>query len=174
MWPIGERSSPKAACTILVEQATGSYDEKARLWDARQLRSPLCECECEGGVWRLKWHPMRRDTLLAACMHAGFKVLRTCDSSTSTEDGTSTHSTSTSDCEAPGLRCIASYTAHGMGAGGLAYGADWRWPGVGLLGEASTGSGAVPAAPVRLVAATCSFYDRQLHLWSLQDSPSRN
>lgn len=62
------------------------------------------QLHCDGGVWRLKWHPSRSELLLAACMHAGFRVLKVLS------DGP--------------LEVIAEYTAHGMGAS-LAYGADW-------------------------------------------------
>ncbi|CAG9786376.1 unnamed protein product [Diatraea saccharalis] len=55
---------------------TGSYDEKARLWDARSLKSCITETDLGGGVWRLKWHPYHPDTVLAACMYGGFRILR--------------------------------------------------------------------------------------------------
>ena len=48
----------------------------------------------------------------------------------------------------------AQYTAHGTGSA-LGYGADWA------------------PTPARddggLLAATCSFYDRQLHVWRYSD-----
>ena len=132
--------------------ASGSYDESVRLWDMRQLRSPLGEHGCGGGVWRLKWHPSRADVLLAACMHAGFAVLKTAGGEVdeSGGEGADGEADAPLPCE---LEALALYEAHGLGAGGLGYGADWR-----------RGAGADGAADV---AATCSFYDRALHLWSV-------
>jgi diphthamide biosynthesis protein 7 len=39
---------------------------------------PLMEVNVGGGAWRVKWHPSpsRKDDLLVACMHDGFKVIR--------------------------------------------------------------------------------------------------
>ena len=128
--------------------ATGSYDEKARLWDARRLRHPLCELECGGGVWRLRWHPERPQLLLAACMHAGFRVLSTGAPAEGDEDGLPSS-----------LELGPSYEAHGTGAA-LGYGADWAH-----RGEGAGGDGTAP-----VIGATCSFYDRQLHLWALPSS----
>jgi hypothetical protein len=97
-----------------------------------------------GGTWRLKWHPVRDDLLLAACMYNGFATLRA---------GTQ------GDW---GSLCVeAAYSGHES----IAYGADW-WHGR----VTAAGTGARQAADGRMdgtwLVATCSFYDRRLHLWS--------
>ena len=51
--------------------AVGSYDEKLRLYDARQMRYPVNETHVGGGIWRAKWHPTLPQKLLLACMHGG-------------------------------------------------------------------------------------------------------
>eukprot|EP00965_Chrysotila_dentata_P176829 5840099-Pleurochrysis_carterae.AAC.2 len=84
--------------------ATGSYDETFRLWDCRQLKAPVHEVSCGGGVWRIKWHSLMPEYALTACMHAGFTVLHL--------DQTGSPSVH------------ATYIAHGSGTA-LAYGVDW-------------------------------------------------
>lgn len=52
---------------------TGSYDEKIRLFDVRQLATPLSCLEMGGGVWRM----CRRDCIVgAACMQAGYGFVK--------------------------------------------------------------------------------------------------
>jgi diphthamide biosynthesis protein 7 len=41
------------------------------------MRAPLTEVETGGGIWRIKWHPTKKDTLLSASMHAGGFVIQT-------------------------------------------------------------------------------------------------
>ena len=110
--------------------ATGSYDETVRLWDTRQLRAPLAEEGGDGGgVWRLRWHPERSRVLLAARMHGGFGVLRAVVAEEEEEDEVDEvekeKEVVTKNLVVT-LEQIARYTAHGLGACGLGYGADWR------------------------------------------------
>lgn len=90
--------------------AVGSYDESLTLWDARFPRRPLFEADPEategGGVWRLKWHGRDNDMLLAACMHAGYRVF-------------------SMKGEGDSLEWVKTY--HGDHKS-LAYGADWAPP----------------------------------------------
>lgn len=54
-----------------------SYDNKVKLFDSRNPFIPLTEIDVGGGAWRVKWHPCsaRKNDLLVACMHDGFKVI---------------------------------------------------------------------------------------------------
>jgi len=57
--------------------AVGSYDNKVKLFDTRNPFIPVTEIDVGGGAWRVKWHPCftRKNDLLVACMHDGFKVI---------------------------------------------------------------------------------------------------
>jgi hypothetical protein len=132
--------------------ATGSYDEKARLWDARKPRTPLAELDVGGGAWRLQWRPRvgggadgSGDLLLAACMYNGFSVLR----AGGLEDG-----------DAASIEVVERYEAHES----IAYGCDW-WRGGGRRGGSAPCSSSSADDP-RCIVATASFYDKRLHLWS--------
>ncbi|KPJ21022.1 WD repeat-containing protein 85, partial [Papilio machaon] len=80
---------------------TGSYDEKVRLWDARNLKCCITDENVNGGVWRLKWHPYNNRVVLAACMYGGFRLLRVNDE----------------------ISVIDEYLEHES----IAYGADWKF-----------------------------------------------
>ena len=64
-------SSPWDEFTI----ASGSYDEKVRLWDRRALREPINVVECGSGAWRLKWNPVNKNLMGVAAMRAGFQII---------------------------------------------------------------------------------------------------
>jgi len=110
---------------------TGSYDEKIRLWDLRNLTRPVQEHELEtgGGVWRIKCHPKEQGTLAVACMYGGFFLIG-------------------GACGGAELTVFEEYVG-GHDKDKIAYGVDW------YKGETT-----------RSLAASCSFYDRVVELWS--------
>lgn len=133
---------------------SGSYDEKVRVWDSRSLRDPLSTTPTGGGVWRLKWHPnpSKGNLLLAACMHAGVRVLSMgvgpSDPLVSGELEPSPAELEKGSIDEGG-RVVATYTRHES----MAYGVDWC---------RLSSSLQCPQA----VIASCSFYDSLLCLWS--------
>ncbi|TFY69242.1 hypothetical protein EVJ58_g515 [Rhodofomes roseus] len=118
--------------------AVGSYDNTVRLFDARKPLVPLTQADVGGGAWRVKWHPSpeRKNDLLVACMHDGFKVVRF---SLSDLNDTSQ--------DQPGWEVVKRFDEHES----LAYGVDWSFA------EASKDEDTL--------IASCSFYDHTLHLW---------
>lgn len=92
-----------------------------RVFDKRNLRRPVAEHDVGGGIWRVKWHPSeaRKQDLLVACMHDGYKVV---------------HLSSSSGSD-PAITTQSENREHES----LAYGADWtqRADGTTLVGTAS-------------------------------------
>ncbi|KAG8962755.1 hypothetical protein FRC05_005121 [Tulasnella sp. 425] len=93
--------------------AVGSYDSTVRLFDTRKPLRPFLQMDVGGGAWRVKWHPspQRRHDILVACMHDGFKVLRT------SGDGYE------SNLSSSGYEVLKRFDEHKS----LAYGVDWSY-----------------------------------------------
>jgi len=118
--------------------AVGSYDSIVRIFDVRQLGSPVSQANVGGGAWRVKWHPdeMRKEDLLVACMHDGFKVVQFGP----TTDGGRVFSGEP--------EVVKRHDDHES----MAYGADWSHASALASGETLIGG--------------CSFYDHKMSLWS--------
>eukprot|EP00928_Gymnodinium_smaydae_P048645 TRINITY_DN32544_c0_g1_i1.p1 TRINITY_DN32544_c0_g1~~TRINITY_DN32544_c0_g1_i1.p1 ORF type:complete len:399 (-),score=84.16 TRINITY_DN32544_c0_g1_i1:278-1390(-) len=117
--------------------ATGSYDEKLRLFDRRNLSRPLLVSSRLGdGAYRVAFHPSE-DVVAIAAMRAAFQ-LHAFDVRSAETDG--------EVLEAGDLRQVGSYGSETEGChGSLAYGISWHRSGQFL--------------------ASASFYDRSLHVW---------
>ncbi|ORX36502.1 WD40-repeat-containing domain protein [Kockovaella imperatae] len=127
--------------------AVGSYDEYLRLYDTRQPRNPLSEVHVGGGVWRARFHPdvmRRRDEMLLATMHDGFKVIKL---HAARHDAAEPLFVPLED---PSWTQVPTIVKRFDGHESLAYGADWS---------------RLPSAAGETLIATCSFYDHTMHLW---------
>lgn len=115
-----------------------SYDSTVRIFDVRQLGSPVAQANVGGGAWRVKWHPdeTRKEDLLVACMHDGFKVVRF---------GPITDGGRVFSGEPEVVKRRDDHES-------MAYGADW--------------SHAPPLANGETLIGGCSFYDHKMSLWS--------
>jgi diphthamide biosynthesis protein 7 len=160
--------------------ATGSYDEKVRVWDDRLLGKPLATHALGGGLWRLKWHPnaAHANLMLLGCMHNGFRVV--------TVDGLATDATTRVDAALAAdigdlsITEQSGYYRHTS----LAYGCDWchadtvhRRVDTTAAASAAAAAAAVSSATLDSspstassvdtmgIIASCSFYDKQLRLW---------
>jgi len=104
----------------------------------RRPLTPLSQADVGGGAWRVKWHPSpsRVGDLLVACMHDGFKVVRF-------RPGAINGSESAQNW----WEIATRFHKHES----LAYGIDWSHARDGDDGNTQV--------------ASCSFYDRTLHLW---------
>jgi diphthamide biosynthesis protein 7 len=111
-----------------------------KLFDTRKLTSAITEVDVGGGAWRIKWHPSseRRNDLLIASMHDGFKVIRFEPGNDKT-DWTSFVGSS---------QIINRNDDHES----MAYGADWAYSG--------------PLANGSTIIGGCSFYDHKMSIWS--------
>ncbi|PVG03357.1 WD40 repeat-like protein [Serendipita vermifera] len=122
--------------------AVGSYDEHVRLFDIRRPQKPVETVHVGGGAWRVKWHPFaeRKQDLLVACMHDGFKVVRFSGEALGGHSREqATHETSFI------VRRFDEHTS-------LAYGADWCY--------------SEQLSNDKTLIASCSFYDHLLKTWS--------
>lgn len=117
-----------------------SYDNSVRLFDVRKPLVPLTQADVGGGAWRVKWHPYpsRKNDLLVACMHDGFKVVRF---------GGLGDSSAVNDASAGTWEIVKRFDEHES----LAYGVDWSF--------------AEPNGDGDTLVASCSFYDHTLRLW---------
>ncbi|KAL7548273.1 hypothetical protein ACHAWF_011565 [Thalassiosira exigua] len=120
--------------------AVGSYDEYVRIYDHRKLDEPLMKACVGGGVWRIKWHPSCHNDET----HGSGKMLVAAMHGGCCVLNAPTLSAQW-DGEVGPIEKVSKFTAHES----MAYGADWLW----FNKSNST------------VAASCSFYDRQIFMW---------
>lgn len=126
--------------TLIYCRVRYSYNNTVKLFDTRKLASAITEVDVGGGAWRIKWHPSaeRRNDLLVASMHDGFKVIRFEPGNDNT-DWTRFFGSS---------QIISRNDDHES----MAYGADWAYSG--------------PLANGNTIIGGCSFYDHKMSIWS--------
>jgi diphthamide biosynthesis protein 7 len=158
---------------------------------SRGPTSPNTQVPTGGGTWRLRWHPHDPSLILAACMYNGFaigrasgawdavQIVESYSGHESIAYGADWHPTAgaagagsaagdaaggeEAGSEGAGGEAAAEDTGRGD-AGGDGAGGDTEG-GEGADGGAAAGGGSGGGGRESLVA-TCSFYDRRLHLWT--------
>jgi len=157
-----------------------------QLWDARNMKTPLCSTDAGGGVWKLKWQvgsagepvpagghsgasgarcagdsaaaaAADRELLLAACMYSGAAVFAVDFGATSVEAAGSSCADATGGGGSSLPTAVAEAQRYtGHGDGALLYGIEW------LPGQLLPPSGRESACAA---VATCAFYNHSLHVW---------
>lgn len=143
---IANRRTHQAGVTALAanigceqQMASGSYDERVRVFDLRTPGRPLTETDRLGdGAYHLSWHPLWKGTLAVAAMRSGVALL---------------HLEGEAGTEQLGepWGCYGADAPEGA-HGSLAYGVSWQ--------ATARGSG--------WLGASASFYDRSVHVWSVE------
>ncbi|XP_055388940.1 diphthine methyltransferase [Condylostylus longicornis] len=66
---------------------TGSYDDRLRIFDTRNLKNSVKEVNLEGGIWRIRSDPIthNQNLLLCACMYKNFTIVKIFDDSQNME-----------------------------------------------------------------------------------------
>lgn len=112
-WCYIHAKSPDTRALLGRRQASrvfnASYDERLRIFDARQPLRPISETPVGGGIWRTKWHPTDPSKLLLGCMHGGFAVL-------------SDNSFATGGASGQPMDMLTHFDGHDS----IAYGCDWE------------------------------------------------
>lgn len=162
--------------------ATGSYDEHLRIWDKRNMRTPIISKNLSGGVWRIKWHPdpARSNTMLVTNMYNGLHVVDLVSPHLPASAGigafSSTPSTLSDDRKeildeflemaahnhtynGSDLEISASYNRHGPKS--IAYGGDWSHIRDLSPFYSSTAEKNIPNTLVQ----SASFYNKRVDLW---------
>jgi len=142
------RKHTMGICSILPNETnpnellTGSFDEYLRQWDKRQMTNPVKQVKLGGGVWKIRPYPGNWDLYLCACMQNGFVIV---------------------DFKSETILC--NYKEHTS----LAYGCDWQSLDsmnqlTELMDDCMTTDNPNSTDDQRLIAS-CSFYDKIVHVW---------
>jgi len=177
--------------------AVGSYDGTIRIFNTKNLslggeiKQISSIKAANSGVWRLRWHPSKKhsNVILAACTEEGFKVFRA-----NFERNSSRMTNSEQDNDDVRLRQIASYKEHKSLAYGCDWvmnseedleedvsGLDNEFSSYLEVKTSNNASKCITSmhtcsnnesriersSSSSLCAASCSFYDAQLHIWSV-------
>jgi hypothetical protein len=164
-----------------------SFPRSVQLWDARNMKEPLCSTDAGGGVWKLKWQagsagepvravghsdasearsagdsagassPADRELLLAACMYSGAAVFAVDFAAASVEAAGS----SCADATGQGGSSLPTAVAEAQRYTGHGDGAllyGIEWLPRQLLPPSDWDSACA-------AVATCAFYNHSLHVW---------
>jgi WD40 repeat protein len=157
---------------------SGSYDASSRLWDVRNIKIPLWENDVGGGIWRSKWWCCNDRTrrlnshIGLACMHGGCNIFSLSDMMTTNTDSMKDNNPydirniNTSGHEVSHVGKHYEESAPTQHHGHLAYGlALLRSP----TEHKNISELSKPEASTRTkwLAASCSFYDDIVQLWSI-------
>ena len=130
--------------------------------DGTNVTSSIDKIHCGGGVWRLCFHPVQKNLIIAACMHDGIKII---DLNQNTYGLTDERKRCQfdNDTKNNGSQCASSFTLYENKLHeSLAYGADW----IDMSPKQFQPQSTAPLDDSTIIS-TCSFYDNLFLVWSV-------